>query len=61
MAAELGWSQDRTDLELAGYREAVAAQLAGEAAADDAAAYEALSRIPDEAAFYGQAGPPLVR
>jgi glycerol-3-phosphate dehydrogenase len=61
MAAELGWSQDRTDLELAGYSEAVGAQLAGEAAANDAAAYDALSRIPEVAAFYGQPGPPLVR
>jgi glycerol-3-phosphate dehydrogenase len=61
MAAELGWSKARTDLELAAYSEAVAAQLAGEAAADDAAAYEALSRIPDVAGFYGQPGPPLVR
>jgi glycerol-3-phosphate dehydrogenase len=60
MAAELGWSPVRTSYELAGYRDAVAAQLAGEEAADDAAAYRAVSCVPDAPAFYGQAGPRLV-
>jgi len=49
MAAELGWSRDRTDLEIASYREWVAAHLAGEAAPDDAAAYNAVRKLPDPA------------
>ena len=41
MAAELGWSQDRTAAEVARYRGLVAADLAGEAQPDDRGAYQA--------------------
>lgn len=50
MAAELGWGDAETEDELDRYRVAVAAQLAAEAADDDAGAYKALSAVPDLAA-----------
>ena len=43
MAAELGWSPDRTERELGSYRDWVAGQLAGEDEPDDEAAYRALA------------------
>ncbi len=43
MAAELGWSPDQTERELARYRAWVAAQLDGEHQPDDTAAYRALT------------------
>jgi glycerol-3-phosphate dehydrogenase len=42
MAAELGWSAARRDLELTSYLAWVSAQLAGESARDDESAYRAL-------------------
>jgi glycerol-3-phosphate dehydrogenase len=51
MAAELGWSDERTAAELARYRAVVQAQLAAEAADDDAGAFEALQSVPDVAAL----------
>ena len=60
MAAELGWSQDRTELELAGYA-MLCSQLTGEADADDASACHALSRVPDPAVCYGPTRPPMVQ
>jgi glycerol-3-phosphate dehydrogenase len=41
MAAELGWDADRTAAEIAAYQEQVTADLAAEAALDDASAYAA--------------------
>jgi glycerol-3-phosphate dehydrogenase len=46
MAAELGWSQEQSERELAGYRAWVAAQLEGERQPDDSAAYRALAGSP---------------
>jgi glycerol-3-phosphate dehydrogenase len=51
MATELGWSAERITAELARYRAVVEAQLAAEAADDDAGAFEALSAVPDGAAL----------
>jgi glycerol-3-phosphate dehydrogenase len=56
MAAELGWSPQRTDLELAGYRCWVTAQLAGEAEPDDEAAHRALTRQGGHPASYALPG-----
>jgi glycerol-3-phosphate dehydrogenase len=58
MAAELGWSQQQAEAEVARYRSAVTAQLAGEASDDDAAAYQAVSAVPDLAASVGPAPAP---
>jgi glycerol-3-phosphate dehydrogenase len=41
MAAELGWDQARTAIEISGYQNAVAADLAAEAMPDDLSAFEA--------------------
>jgi glycerol-3-phosphate dehydrogenase len=58
MAAALGWNRDRAAQELADYIGWVAAQRAGEAEPDDAAAYRALrSGVADTAARAGRLAP----
>jgi glycerol-3-phosphate dehydrogenase len=53
MAAELGWNEARTGQEIARYRDAVAADLAGQAEPDDARAHQAHAAVPDPVPFYG--------
>jgi glycerol-3-phosphate dehydrogenase len=53
MAPQLGWSEARTSQEIARYRDAVAADLAGQAEPDDLHAYKALVAAPDPIPFYG--------
>jgi glycerol-3-phosphate dehydrogenase len=53
MAGELGWDHARTEREIARYRRAVAAELAGEREPDDELAYKALTRATDTVPFYG--------
>jgi glycerol-3-phosphate dehydrogenase len=53
MAAELGWNEARTGQEIARYRDAVAADLAGQAEPDDLRAYQAATAVPDPIPFYG--------
>jgi len=54
MAPELGWTPARTSEEIARYRDAVAADLAGQAEPDDDAAHRAHAAVPDPIGFYGQ-------
>jgi glycerol-3-phosphate dehydrogenase len=53
MAPLLGWSEARTSQEIARYRDAVAADLAGQAEPDDLHAYKAHVAAPDPIPFYG--------
>jgi hypothetical protein len=53
MAPVLGWSEARTSQEIAQYRDAVAADLAGQAEPDDLHAYKAHVAAPDPIPFYG--------
>jgi glycerol-3-phosphate dehydrogenase len=53
MASQLGWSEARTSQEIARYRDAVAADLAGQAEPDDLHAYQAHVAAPDPIPFYG--------
>jgi glycerol-3-phosphate dehydrogenase len=53
MAPVLGWDQARTGQEIARYRDAVAADLAGQGEPDDARAYQAHTAVPDPIRFYG--------
>jgi glycerol-3-phosphate dehydrogenase len=53
MAGELGWSEARISQEIAWYRDAVAADLAGQAEPDDLHAYQAHVAAPDPIPFYG--------
>jgi glycerol-3-phosphate dehydrogenase len=53
MAAELGWNEARTGQEIARYRDAVVADLAGQAEPDDARAHQAHAAVPDPVPFYG--------
>jgi glycerol-3-phosphate dehydrogenase len=53
MAPVLGWSEARTSQEIARYRDAVAADLAGQAEPDDLHAYKAQVAAPDPIPFYG--------
>ncbi len=53
MAPQLGWSEARTSQEIARYRDAVAADLAGQAEPDDLHAYQAHVAAPDPIPFYG--------
>ena len=57
MAAELGWSPARTQQELAGYQQSVAADLAAQAEPDEKLAYQARITAPDPADFYPPAEP----
>jgi glycerol-3-phosphate dehydrogenase len=52
IAPVLGWSQARTSQEIARYRDAVAADLAGQAEPDDLHAHRALAAVPDPVRFY---------
>jgi glycerol-3-phosphate dehydrogenase len=56
MAPELGWDAARTSQEVARFRDAVAADLAGQAEPDDLRAYRAHARAPDLIPFYGLSG-----
>ncbi|HEU5420845.1 MAG TPA: glycerol-3-phosphate dehydrogenase C-terminal domain-containing protein, partial [Streptosporangiaceae bacterium] len=51
MAAELGWDAARRERELARYRDGITAMLAGEQAADDAAAFGARMRADGAASL----------
>jgi len=53
MAPELGWDAARTGQEVARFRDAVAADLAGQAEPDDLRAYRAHAGVPDLIPFYG--------
>ena len=53
MAPELGWDQVRAEEEIARYRAAVAADLAGQAEPDDLRAYQAHDGAADPIPFYG--------
>jgi len=53
MAPELGWDAARTGQEVARFRDAVAADLAGQAEPDDLRAYRAHAGGPDLIPFYG--------
>jgi glycerol-3-phosphate dehydrogenase len=53
MAPQLGWSEARASQEVARYRDAVAADRAGQAEPDDLRAYQAHAAVPDPVAFYG--------
>jgi glycerol-3-phosphate dehydrogenase len=53
MAPQLGWSEARASQEIARYRDAVAADRAGQAEPDDLRAYQAHAAVPDPVAFYG--------
>jgi glycerol-3-phosphate dehydrogenase len=53
MAPVLGWNEARTSQEIARYRDAVAADLAGQAEPDDLHAYKAHVAAPDPIPFYG--------
>jgi glycerol-3-phosphate dehydrogenase len=53
MAPLLGWNEARTSQEIARYRDAVAADLAGQAEPDDLHAYKAHVAAPDPIPFYG--------
>ncbi len=54
-AAELGWDEARTRLEIGRYRDAVAADLAAQAEPDDLRAYQAATAAGDPVPFYGYA------
>jgi glycerol-3-phosphate dehydrogenase len=58
MAPQLGWNEARASQEVARYRDAVAADRAGQAEPDDLRAYQAHAAVPDPVPFYG-ASPPL--
>jgi glycerol-3-phosphate dehydrogenase len=58
MAPQLGWNEARTSQEVARYRDAVAADRAGQAEPDDLRAYQAHAAVPDPVSFYGPC-PPL--
>ena len=53
MAPQLGWSEARASQEVARYRDAVAADRAGQAEPDDLRAYQAHAAVPDPVPFYG--------
>jgi len=53
MAPQLGWHEARASQEVARYRDAVAADRAGQAEPDDLRAYQAHAAVPDPVAFYG--------
>jgi glycerol-3-phosphate dehydrogenase len=53
MAPALGWNEARASQEVARYRDAVAADLAGQAEPDDLHAYRAHAEVPDPIPFYG--------
>jgi glycerol-3-phosphate dehydrogenase len=53
MAPQLGWNEARASQEVARYRDAVAADRAGQAEPDDLRAYQAHAAVPDPVAFYG--------
>ena len=53
MAPELGWTEARASQEVARYRDAVAADRAGQAEPDDLRAYQAHAAVPDPVPFYG--------
>ena len=53
MAPELGWDGARISREVDRYRDAVAAELAGQAEPDDLRAYQASVGAPDRIPFYG--------
>jgi glycerol-3-phosphate dehydrogenase len=52
MAPRLGWSEARASQEVARYRDAVAADRAGQAEPDDLRAYQAHVAVPDPIPFY---------
>jgi glycerol-3-phosphate dehydrogenase len=56
MAPELGWDAARTSQEVTRFRDAVAADLAGQAEPDDLGAYRAHAGAPDLVPFYGLSG-----
>jgi glycerol-3-phosphate dehydrogenase len=58
MAPHLGWNEARASQEVARYRDAVAADRAGQAEPDDLRAYQAHAAVPDPVPFYGPC-PPL--
>ena len=53
MAPRLGWNEARASQEVARYRDAVAADRAGQAEPDDLRAYQAHAAVPDPVPFYG--------
>jgi glycerol-3-phosphate dehydrogenase len=53
MAPQLGWNEARASQEVARYRDAVAADRAGQAEPDDLRAYQAHAAVPDPVPFYG--------
>ena len=53
MAPVLRWDEARIGREIARYRGAVAADLAGQSEPDDARAYQAYTAVPDPIPFYG--------
>jgi glycerol-3-phosphate dehydrogenase len=57
MAAELGWDEARTGLEIRQYGQAVAAELAAQGEQDDQLAYQARVKTPDPVPFYGPEPP----
>jgi glycerol-3-phosphate dehydrogenase len=57
MAAELGWDEARTGLEIRQYGQAVAAELAAQGEQDDQLAYQARVKTPDPVPFSGPEPP----